>query len=185
MKYLIILIIIGLVLWGLISLLNIRISTNPNDINEDIHRTSAIEYLSKFKEGILLPKSKIFVWTASRNFSFRNGRNICEENSFMLSKITEEEFFQFINQLGLGKKPNLLEFWPDAFFYEGVNDAVHEWNVTKITNEYTYYGENPDFQIELAARYENNKVFIRTKAKVEIITDDDGKWIKTKVLNRR
>jgi hypothetical protein len=185
MKYLIILIIIGIVIWGLINVLNIQVSTTFNDTNEDTHRSSANEYLSKFKEGILFPETKIFVWPASRNFSVRNGINICEENAFMLSKLTKEEFLALVEQLTLEKTPNLFEFWPDAFFYENINDAFYGWDTTKVANEYTYYGENPDMQIEMAARYENDKVFIRTKAKVEIITDKNGKWIGTQVLDRR
>ena len=193
MKYLIIIVIIGVAVWGLINVLNTQVSITFNDTNEDTrsssaedtHRSSANKYLSKFKEDILFPETKIFVWPTCETISARNGMIKCEDNAFMLSKLTKEEFLRLVEQLALEKTPNLFEFWPDAFFCESINDAFHGWDVTKIPNEYTYYGKNPNIQIEMAARYENDKVFIRTKAMAEMIIDKKGIWTGTfQVLNR-
>jgi hypothetical protein len=160
-----------------------------NDTNEDTnekpHRTAANKYLSQYKEGVLLPEGGVLVQPSFENFSERNRIHICEESAFILSKLTKEEFLTLIEQLALKKTPNLFEFWPDPFFSETLSNHPL-WDVTKVPNEYTYYGKNPDMQIEMAARYENEKAFIRTKANVERIFDEKGNWrMETRLLNRR
>ena len=183
MKYLIILIVIGLAIWGFVQLTNMNVSVSlDSDNTEETINSEANEYISKFRENVQLPNKKIFVWPASTNFSVSNGINICEENAYISVQITKDEFFGLINQLGLEKSPDLFEFWPEAFFDEDL--VRNEWDVTKIPNEYTYYAANPIVQIEMAARYENNKIFIRTKAKVELIGDDYGKEIGSRVIER-
>jgi hypothetical protein len=182
MKYLIILIIIGLAIWGLITLLNGERSTISNDPKEatNRHRLLANEYLSKFKEGVLFPEVNVSSW-GYLSLSPKTG---CAEDAFIISRLNEGEFLELVGELALEKRTDLFEFWPDAFFHEAFPDS-DAWDVTKNENEYTYYGENPDMQIRMAARYENHKIFIRTEANVTPVTNEKGHVIKTRVLERR
>ncbi len=169
----------------MVNLTNMRVSVSLDSDNaEETINSQAKEYLSKFKEDVLVPKREIFVWPASTNFSVSNGITICEENAFMLSKLTKKEFLTLIDSLALEKTPNLFEFWHDAFSYKNINNAFRGWNVTKAPDEYTYYGKNSNLQIEIAARYENDRAFIRTQAQATRTTDEKRKWTGTRVLER-
>jgi hypothetical protein len=141
------------------------------------------KYLWKFKEGVLLPNKKIHIWPSLSGIS----RGSAEENIFFISNFSEEEFFDLIEQLALEKSPDLFEFWPDAFYYENIKDVLYfnGWDVTTTPNEYTYYGENPAKQIDMVARYENDKAFFRTNAKVKLVVDNTMTWTgETKVIDR-
>lgn len=184
MKKLIALIIAVVVIVILIKTFYIETPISKNSGKTEV-RTEVDEYIAKFKEGILFPKDaeKILLRPASQNFSVENGVNVCEENVYISAQITKDEFFSFINQLGLEESPDLFEFWPNVFFHKYLTNNA--WDVTKTPNKYTYYGANPIAQIEMAARYENDKVFIRTKAKVELLEDYDGQMIGSRVIERK
>ena len=144
--------------------------------------SSAKEELWKFKKGVAVPNKNIFVWPT---FSSILGQLAGEESAYMVTKLSEDEFLALVEELGLERCDDLFEFWPDVFYDADIHEVVNGWDVTKAPNEYTYYGENPDKQIKMAARYENEKAFLRTSAKARIFLDEKGNMTgETEVLDR-
>lgn len=139
------------------------------------------EAIARFKEGAVFPKkvNKIFFWP-QQSLSLRDGTG--EEDVYIGAELTEEEFADFINQLGAEKAPDLLEFWPDVF--EGISEgfAPKAWDPPLEKKKSFYYGENPDFQIDMGMSYYNGVLLLRSHAKVRIVVDEKGTVTGTAVL---
>lgn len=180
MKYLIGIIIIGAIIWGIFSLLNpeVSVTLTSEDTSEEFSNSSAKKYLTSFKSDISLPNKNIYVYPVTELVGNK-------AHAFMRSKLSKDEFLDLIEQLGLNSSPNLFEFWPNVFTEDSINKYLGGWDVTNKANEYTYYGKSPTKQIEMAAKYENDKMFLRTRAMIRVNTDEKGYLTGIEVLERK
>jgi len=96
-----------------------------------------------------------------------NGNKV-EQTCWVVAKLPKEDFYDLVDQLKLTKRPDLLEVWPDAFecakgpFTEELNQF---WDIRKMINEDTYYGEVPEGGTQTVCKYEGGKVYIKKTTK--------------------
>ena len=181
MKFLIVLIVIGAFIWGVFNFMGTEVSVTmtPENTNEEGVNSLAKGYLTRFKTGVSLPDEEIYVYPVTE---LGDGR----EHAYMVSKMSKESFLGLIEQLSLNLSPNLFEVWPNVFNEEeDIDEYFGGWDVTSTPNEDTYYGKNPTKQIEMAAKYEDGKAFMRIKSMIRVLTDEKGYMIGTEVLDRK
>ena len=184
------LVVIVISIWIFFSVTNPKVSlevtssdTAKDKTVDESNPFSAKEYLIYFNNNLELPEIPIYVYPITE-FSFSGQKPTAKQSAYMLSGLSKEAFLNLVHQLGLKKNSDLFDFWPDVFDDEDLEDVFDNWDVTKSKNEYTYYGQSPSYQIEMAARYENEKAYIRTRATEELILDKKNNVTGQKVLPR-
>jgi len=147
--------------------LSVSLSPNKDDVGEKKKFTP--DYIiGEYMPGVSFPESAIDIhidgWSEVHNRSY-----------WIVAKLPKEDFYNLVEQLKLTKKPDLLEFWPKALSLEQ-RRIVEFWDVTNQDTEDTYYGEDPEVEASAAAKYENGKIYFRTKVSYVIVQDENGQY---------
>lgn len=171
MKKLIVLIVAVVVIWIVLKMIGIDLSVllSPNKDDAGEKKKLTPDYIiGEYMPGVSFPESAtdvhMDIWSEVHNKSF-----------WIVAKLPKEDFYYLVEQLKLTKKPDLLEFWPKAFDLEQ-RRIVEFWDITNQDNEDTYYGEDPEVEASAAAKYENGKIYFRTKVSYVIVQDENGQY---------
>ena len=96
---------------------------------------------------------------------------------WIIAKLPIEDFYNFVEQLNLTNRPDLLEFWPEAFdWYDSHPEHrfVKLWDVTKTVDDKTFYGRSSQEETYVVAKYENDKLYIKKVMMYVVIIDENG-----------
>jgi hypothetical protein len=80
--------------------------------------------------------------------------------NWLVAKIPKEDFYTMVERLGLIKKPDLLEIWPEAFECE-FDKFDKFWDLEKTITEDTYFIEDPDEETYRVFKYENGNLYVK------------------------
>lgn len=173
MKKLIILIIVVLLIWGALKIIGVdtSVSLNLGSKEKNSRKKLTADYvIAEYMEGISFPKGATDVHVDQWSAGYYP---LLEQSFWVVAKMSQEDLYGLIDQLKLIAKPDLLEFWPEAFKLEqgGISSF---WNITNTTNEDTYYGQHPKNERSIAIKYENKKAYIRTLLVYIQVEDENG-----------
>jgi hypothetical protein len=80
--------------------------------------------------------------------------------SWLVAKIPKEDFYALVEKLGLIRKPDLLEVWPEALECE-YDKFNRFWDLQKTVTEDTYFIEDPDEETYRLFKYENGNLYVK------------------------
>lgn len=180
MKKLIALIVAVVVIWIVLRMVGLDFSQFLSPEKKDADGKTLTGFLQErttYEDmiGAPLPKS---ITDIKGYINMNEKRYTAEENSSVVATLLKEDFYDLVDQLGLIKKPDLLEIWPEAFKcrpgspFEDEDHWFDElWDVENAANDDTYYWENPEEEVYIAAKYENEKLYFK-KLRIYIATLD-------------
>lgn len=183
MKKLIALIVVVVIIWIILKMIGVDFSQFLSSEKENSSGKTLTGFLQKSMTyediiGVPLPKNASDI---HGRIYMRLQRYTGEENSSVVAALPKEDFYDLVEQLGLIKKPDLLEIWPEAFecqpgspFEEKDHWFYKFWDVEHVANEDTYYGEIPEEEMCIAAKYENGKLYFKKLIIYIKIHEQDG-----------
>ena len=171
MKKLIALIVAVVVIWVVLKMIGVDLSVSLSPDKNEASKKKRLTpnyIIGEYMPSVLFPESAtdihMDIWSEVHNKSF-----------WIVAKLPKEDFYNLVEQLKLTPKPDLLEFWPKALSLEQ-RRIVEFWDITKQSNEDTYYGEHTEVEASAAAKYENGKIYFRTKVSYVITQDENGQY---------
>jgi len=183
MKKIIGLIVAVAVIWVVLKIIGVDFSQFLSSEKKDADGKTLTGFLQEgttYEDiiGVPLPKSA----TDIHGYIFmRHERYTGEENSSVVTTLPKEDFYDLVEQLGLIKKPDLLEIWQEAFGFRpgsAFEDEDHWfrkfWDVENTTNEDTFYSEIAEEQTYTAVKYENGKLYFKKLIICIKIHEKDG-----------
>lgn len=170
MKKLIGLIVAVVVIWIVLKMIGLDFSQFLSSEKKDGDGKTLVGFLQErttYEDiiGVPFPKSATDI---HGYILMHEERYTGEENSSVVAALPKEDFYDLVDQLGLIKKPDLLEIWPEAFECRPGSPFEDEdhwfdkfWDIEHIANEDTYCWEKPEEEIYIAAKYENGKLYFK------------------------
>ena len=151
MKKLIVLIVAVVVIWVVLKMIgvDISLSSKPSRNNEDkgiYYPYQVTQEGNRPKDiiGMSLPKTAVDVrGPVFYIFNPNSNEPTTYKLNWLVVKIPREDFYTMVERLGLIKKPDLLEIWPEAFECE-FDKFDKFWDLEKTITEDTYFIEDLD-----------------------------------------
>jgi len=183
MKKLIALIVAVVVIWIVLKMIGVDFSLFLSSDKKDGSGKTLTGFLQErttYEDiiGVPFPKSATDIYS---RIYMRLQRYTGEENSSVVARLPKEDFYDLVEKLGLIKKPDLLEIWPEAFecqpgspFEEKDHWFYEFWDVEKTANEDTFYNEIPEEETYTAMKYENGKLYFKKLTIFIKIHEKDG-----------
>ncbi len=200
MKKIIAIVVAVIVIWVGLKMIGVdlSVSLSPNKDDASEKKKLTPDYIiGEYMPGVPFPESATDVhcdqWPAYHDYTDAFGNyyeSVREQKCWLVSKLPKEEFYNLVEQLKLTRKPDLSEYWPEALEWRhGRHDpAEHHfypiWDVKNVPDENTYYGEHPQFESSLVAKYQNGKVYLKTRIIYLPEIHENGKKLWTKKKER-
>jgi len=167
MKKLIVLIVAVVVIWFVLKMIgvDISLSSKPSSNNEDkgiYYPYQVTQEGNTYKDVIGMPLPKIAVDVRGPVFYLfgSDDEPTTYKLNWLVVKIPKEDFYAMVEHLGLIKKPDLLEIWPEAFECE-FDEFDKFWDLEKTITEDTYFIEDPDEVTYRLFKYENGNLYVK------------------------
>jgi len=179
MRKLIAVIVIVLVIWGILKLIGIDTSVTLKSVTgKEKGGKSLYEIWAEGNSyediiGVPLPEGATDAHASNHTEPYPGGK-IVSKYSWVVAKLPKEDFYDLVDQLDLIKRPDLLEFWPEAFDCHQ-DEFIKFWDVQNVPNEDTYFGEGPEKETYRVFKYENGKVYIKKITKYIFVGFSNGK----------
>lgn len=199
MKKIIALIVAVVVIWLGLKMIGVdlSVSLSPNNDDAGEKKLTPDNIIGEYVPGVSFPKSATDVhcdqWPAYHDYTDASGNyyeSVREQKFWIVSKLSKEDFYNLIEQLKLKRKPDLSEYWPEALEWRHgrFNPSEHPfysiWDLKKIPDENTYYGEDPQFESSLVAKYQNGKIYLKARIIYLPEIHENGKKLWTKKKER-
>lgn len=167
MKKLIALIVAVVVIWVVLKMIgvDISLSSKPSSDNEDKEIYNPYQVMQggnrpKDIVGMPLPKTAVDVRGPVGYLFGPDDEPTTYKLNWLVIKIPREDFYMMVERLGLIKKPDLLEIWPEAFECE-FDKFDKFWDLEKTTTEDTYFIEDLDEETYRVFKYENGNLYVK------------------------
>ncbi|MBW8040214.1 MAG: hypothetical protein FVQ85_09470 [Planctomycetes bacterium] len=168
MKKLIVLLVVVVAILAVIKMIGVDVSLSPEssqgDKDKGIYNPYQVTQEGNRPKDIIgmpLPKTAV---NGRGPAGYLFGPNTDEPTTYKLNwlvvKIPREDFYTMVERLGLIKKPDLLEIWPEAFECE-FDKFDKFWDLKKSITEDTYFIEDLDEETYRVFKYENGNLYVK------------------------
>lgn len=168
MKKIIAVVVAVVVVWVVLKMIGVDVSFSPESSQGDKDKGVYYPYelsqegnKSKDIIGMSLPKTAVDVrGPVFYIFNPNSNKPTTYKVNWLVVKIPREDFYKMVERLGLIKKPDLLEIWPEAFECE-YDKFDKFWDLEKTITEDTYFIEDPDEETYRVFKYENGNLYVK------------------------
>ena len=151
MKKIIAVVVAVVVIWVGLKMIGVDLSVSLSPKKDESGQKKKLtpdNIIGEYIPGVSFPKSATDVhcdqWPAYHDYTDASGNyyeSVREQNFWVVSEIPKEEFYNLVEQLKLTRRPDLLEYLPEALEWKHGrhNPAEHRfytiWDVKKIDSD--------------------------------------------------